>query len=120
MAVRAYTTEFESVNCKVIKWTGLTFATSDTGAPYVLAGKYADKNIHVFGTLGAGGKLQLQGSNEATPSNWVAVEDQAGAALEVSAIPKIKQVLENTLQLRPAITAGDGTTTLTCLLVIRK
>jgi hypothetical protein len=120
MAVRNYTIEYDSVNCKVIKWTGLTQATTDTGQPYTLSGKYADKCIHVFGTLGVGGKLAIQGSNEATPANWVVVSDQAGTALEVTAVPKVKQVLENTLQIRPAVTAGDGTTTFSCLLVVRK
>lgn len=119
MATVSYTVEYESVNCKVIKWTGLTTANSD-GAPYTLSGKYADKCVHVFGTLGTGGKLDIQGSNEAAPSNWLMVEDQAGANLQISAVPKIKQVLENTLKIRPYVSAGDGSTSFTCLLLIRK
>jgi len=119
MATVPYTVTYDAVGTKIIKWTGLTTTNAD-GAPYVLAGRYSDKNVHVFGTLGVGGKLALQGSNEATPTNYAPVNDQAGVALEVTAVPKVKQVLENTLQIRPAVTAGDGTTDFTCLLIIRK
>ncbi len=116
MATRTYTVDYDSVNCKVIKWTGLL--NGDDGSPYILAGKYADKNVMVIGTFGTGGSLAVEGTNEKTATTWLALNDQAGATIAIT-VAKVKQVLENTLQLRPHVTAGDGTTSLTCYIIIR-
>jgi hypothetical protein len=118
MATVAYTVLYESVNCKIIKWTGLT-TTNNDGAPYILAGKYADKNAQVLGTFGVGGSVAVEGTNQITSADWVALNDPAQAVIAITAA-KVKQILENTLQIRPHVTAGDGTTSLTCLICIRK
>ncbi len=117
MATRTYTVLYDSVTCKVIKWTGLLL--NDDGSPYILAGRFADKNVQVFGTFGAAGSLAVEGTNEVTAANWPALNDQGGTVIAITAA-KVKQILENTLQIRPHVTAGDGTTSLTCLLIIRK
>lgn len=118
MATVSYTIISESVNTKVIKWGPLTTTNAD-GAPYILSGRYPDKNFQMIGTLGTGGKIAMQGSNEATVTTWAALHDQAGAACELAALG-VKQILENTLQIRPYLSAGDGTTSLYAYLIIRK
>jgi len=115
MAIRAHTTLDGSVGTKVIQWTGLL--NGDTGEPYEFSGRYADKSVQVSGTFGTGGKCVVEGSNFVSSPVWATLNDAQGSALEIIAA-KIKQVLENTNQIRPNITAGDGTTSLTVTMCI--
>jgi hypothetical protein len=97
-----------------IEWTSL--GQGDDGAWFML-GHYNDKCLHVWGTFG-GATMTIQGSNEDAPTNPIALTDptQTSIALIVAGI---KQILENPLFIRPKITGGDGTTSLTARLVCR-
>ena len=97
----------------VVQWTGLL--NGDTGAPAQLT-KYADRSVQIAGTFGAGGTALIEGSNDG--STYATLNNTTGTALSLTT-PQIKQVLENTLLIRPNITAGDGTTTLTVTALIR-
>lgn len=110
-----------------VQWTLL--ANGDDGQPFVLP-SHADKSIQFYGTFGAGGSITLQGTNEQTystginggvavaASNYVALTDpQANAITKTAAA--IEQVLENPNAVRPIVTAGDGTTSLTAVLIVR-
>jgi len=119
MAVRAYSVIKDSVNMKVIKWTGLL--NTDTGQPYEFASKYPDKSVQVYGTFGASPHCFIEGTNElvdGSPANYQTLNDPSSAALDIVAA-KVEQILENTNLIRPRVT-GDGTTSLTVLLCIGK
>jgi hypothetical protein len=73
---------------------------------------FPDFSVQVLGTFGAGGTLLIEGTNEATPANWHTLNDPASNALSFTAA-KIEQVLELTRWVRPRVSAGDGTTSLT-------
>jgi len=121
MAERAYTEKELGGGVKLVTWTGLTKTTDDTGAWYRNIGpRFGDKSVHVFGTFGTGGTVAIQGSNEAEniTSNPI-LNDAQGNALSVST-GKIEQILENPAHIRPAVSAGDGTTNLTVILCIRR
>lgn len=92
-----------------IGWTPL--ANGDDGQAFDVQ-DFRDISVQVLGTFGVGGNLRWQGSNEATPTNWATLNDPQGNAMDITAA-KIEQVLENTRWMRPVVTAGDGTTSLT-------
>lgn len=95
-------------NAVLVVWSGLL--NGDDGAPI---GGYGivDGSVQVEGTFGAGGSVQLEASNDGT--NWHLVADPQG-----NDIVKTAADLETTLdvvarQIRPHVTAGDGSTDLT-------
>lgn len=98
----------------IIGWTGLL--NGDTGAAVELV-DYADKTVTITGTFGTGGTLVLQGSNDGT--NWFSLTDpQANAISKTAAAMEI--VLEAPRYIRPNVTAGDGTTSLTVQMCCRR
>jgi hypothetical protein len=110
--------------------TGLTgvrayqwvLANGDQGAP-VLTAKFADKSVQMLGTLGVGGSMTMRGSNLAAPvastaSDWQPLTDPQGNAVTKTAL-FMEQLLENPLHISPAVTAGDGTTSLTVILIVK-
>lgn len=115
-------TPWSSSGIKVFRWASLK--NGDTGEP-LLWPAYADKSVHVKGTFGAGGSLQLEGSNDVdvTP-DWVVLRDpRAGSnklTFTVAAGADIQQIMENTYFIRPNVTAGDGTTDLTVTVLISR
>lgn len=92
----------------VFTWTPLTTTNADGNS--LTAEQYADKSVQVTGTPGVGGSVSLQGSNDGT--NWATLTDPQGNALTFTAVG-IKMVAEATRYIRPLVTAGDGTTSLT-------
>ncbi len=129
MAIRAATVINPSTvgkstsDVQVIQWTGLTQASLDTGAAVQLPA-LADRSVQLLGTLGTGGSVRLEGSNKAAPdestaTDWAVLTDPQGNDLNLSAL-KIEAVTEPVLWIRPRVTAGDGTTSLTVLLLLRK
>jgi hypothetical protein len=98
-------------------WTPL--ANGDVGAPLDAVG-YPDKTVAIFGTFGAGGSLTIQGrasSAGAQDTDYTALNDSRGEgnALTFTAAD-IRVVNENPQFIRPAVTAGDGTTALKCVM----
>lgn len=105
----------------VIEWTGLTQATLDTGNPVEMPGS-SDRSVQVTGTFGAGGSVRLEGSNKEAPTvdaDYAVLTDPQGNALDVTSA-KIEQVMELTRWIRPRVTAGDGTTSLTVRLLVKR
>lgn len=100
-----------------ITWTGLL--NGDVGAAVSLA-EFADKSIQFTGTFGAGGTIVLQGSNDLTsPTNWFTLTDPQTSSISKTAAA-LEQVIEQTVWVRPNVTAGDGTTSLTAKLLCRR
>lgn len=99
------------------KTASYTMANPDTGVviPKQLAA-YADRTVQVAGTFG-GATVTVQGSNDGT--NFATLTDPLGNALTITTAT-IKQVTEAVLQMRPAVTGGDGTTALTVTFMCRR
>lgn len=98
-----------------VTWTGLT--TTDTDGDPIDAPDHVFKEVQVFGTFGAGGTVQIQGSlNEGT--TWAPLNDPQGNALNIAAAA-IERVQESTARVRPLVTGGDGTTSLTVVMILK-
>ncbi len=98
-----------------VVWTPLTTTNADGAAIEWV--QYADRTIQFNGTFGTGGTIKLQGSNDG--SNWFDLSDPQGTAISKGAAG-IEAVLEITQYVRPFVSAGDGTTSLTATLVMRR
>lgn len=106
---------------RIVTWSGLL--NGDYGAAVAIPA-YADRSIQVLGTLGVGGNVRVHGTNKAAPdetadADWAVLTDPQGNDLNLAAL-KIESVTEPVLWIRPKVTAGDGTTAFTVILVLRK
>ncbi len=116
MATAPYTILHDSIRLKVISWT-ITTANPD-GQPYIFAGRYPDRSVQAFGTWGTTPTLKFQGTNEVTsPTHFYNLDDPQGTEISMTA-DKLDQVLQNTYQVRPYLSAGTGVT-LTVIMCIR-
>ena len=75
------------------------------------------EEVQVTGTFGAGGSISVQGSNDGT--NYAILKNAQGTAATFTAAG-IQQIVELPRYMRPLVTAGDGTTSLTATLVARR
>jgi hypothetical protein len=109
-------------HCVVASWTPLTTTNLD-GQAFPMPG-WSDRSVHVFGTFGAGATVTIQGSNEATPAAWVTLAAAGDPAEDMTFLTAggndIKQVLEVCRWVRPLLSGGDGTTSLTVLMLVRR
>lgn len=103
-------------NAALVTWEGLLSASSDVGSTFEAA-DYADRTIQLIGTLGVGGEVTIQGSNDGT--NWATLTDHEGNDLVLTALG-IRLVAEGPRYLRPAATNGDGTTDLDVIMYARR
>lgn len=109
-----------------VKWTGLL--NGDDGEPYVVGHRLV-KSVQLYGTLGTGGNCNIEGTldrvydtegNKLTAGNaptYAVLNDLQGNALGMNAA-KIEGVQENVVAIRPKISAGDGSTSLTCVALV--
>jgi hypothetical protein len=97
-----------------VTWANM--ANGDDGAPVAFA-QCADRSVQVVGTFGAGGNVKWEGSNDEV--NYATLTDPQGNALDITAA-KIEQVSELTAIARPRVSAGDGTTSLTVIALLRR
>lgn len=107
------TTATGATQTTVVSW--LALANGDDGAPSGFS-HYGDKSVQVIGTFGAAGNLRIEGSNDG--SNWGVLTDPQGNALDFTAA-KIEAVSELTRFIRPRVTAGDGTTSLSVFMFLK-
>ena len=113
---------FGDGDCHVITWAALT-TTNNYGSPIEMPGS-ADRSVQLLGALGTGGAVTMYGSNKASPdlatdTDWAILNDPQGNTLAMSTL-KIETILEVTRWIRPKITAGDGATSLTIALLLRR
>lgn len=113
MATRSAVIEKFGASAVRITWTGLL--NGDSGEA-VTFGVYTDRSVQVVGTFGAGGSVTMQGSNDNT--NFVALSDARGNALAINSA-RIEQIEDLSYSIKPVVTAGDGTTSLTVVLFAR-
>ena len=91
-----------------IKWEAIPNGNVGDG---VELGSYSDRTVQVVGTFGSGGSVSIQGSNDGG-TTWATLTDQAGSALTFTSTG-LRQILQLPHMIRPNVTAGDGTTSLT-------
>lgn len=100
-------------------------STIGTGAAAILAPGggfitgFGDKSIQVTGTFGAGGNVAMEGNNDGSGNFWFDLSDPQGNPIAIGAAV-LKQLEEIVIQIRPHVTAGDGTTSLTVTMFARK
>ena len=104
-----------SQDVAVTTWSPL--AAGDSADPINL-GVYSDRTVQVDGTFG-GATVVLEGSLEPDPINYATLTDPQGNGLSFSAA-KIEAVSEVVNHIRPRVIGGDGTTSLTCTLLLRR
>lgn len=100
----------------VATWTPMTFSGSDVGSPISLA-EYSDKTFQVFGTLGAGGTMTIEGSNDGV--NWASLSNRQGTAMAFTTL-SLNTSQDRPAYVRPRVTAGDGTTSLTVVVACHR
>lgn len=99
----------------VYSWAGLLQSSSDVGSGAGIQGKAAEYTVQAVGTFGAAGSVALQGSNDGGVT-WFAMDDASGTVIAMTT-NKLWRLSHMARQVRPAVTAGDGTTNLTVYLV---
>jgi len=99
----------------VYRWPTLTFTGSDSGNPLPGIG-WSDRSVQVEGTFGAGGTVVIEGSNDGT--NWHTLKDPFSVAISFTATG-LAQVTEISRYVRPRVSGGDGTTSVTITIVMR-
>lgn len=116
MAVVGFTRAPTQGNTHRVVWANLL--NTDTGAPISIPGA-ADYTMQVFAAnFGVGGTVILEGSCEATPTNFFSLKDPQGNNLSFTAAGG-ELVSENVTHIRPRVSAGDGTTDITVILLMR-
>jgi hypothetical protein len=96
-------------------WTPLTTANAGgSAATFVGAG---DRTVQVTGTFGAGGTVIIEGSLDG--STWFGLRDPTSTAISFTAAG-LKAILEAVPYIRPRVTAGDGTTSITVKIYHRR
>lgn len=128
---------FASLDGWQVVWSGLQ--NGDTGAPVGSTigqqsasalqapgggpiSNFADRTIVVTGTLGVGGSVAFEASNDGG-ANYIAMNDAmkaAGTVLAITTAPGMGIPFGAALWVRPHVTAGDGTTSLTVSAFFRK
>lgn len=98
-------------------WSPLTTTNADGNPINYASNGMGGVTFQVSGTWGAGGALVIEGSNDGT--NYFTLTDQANAALTLSA-NALKTVRDTPLYIRPRVTGGDGTTSLTVVAAMQK
>lgn len=107
------TTRIPGGALKVV-WSNM--ANGDVGSPVENAA-YADRSVQVSGTFGAGGTAVIEGTiNEST---YATLNDMGAAALSLTSAA-IKSIMDVPVKIRPSITAGDGTTSITVAMIMRR
>lgn len=103
----------------VHKWTVGPLLNGDQSTT-LSAPNLPDKTIQVKGTFGVGASLQIEGSNDGG-TTWHVVNDSRGEGnpmtFTTATGADTKTILENPELLRANVTAGDGTTSLTVLIL---
>lgn len=112
-AVQKQIPESLHATCVVATWPAIP--NGDDGERLELA-NFADRSVQVFGTFGAGGSVRIEGSNDGT--NWATLTDPQGNALDITSA-KIEAITEVVRWIRPRVTAGDGTTAITVVMLLR-
>lgn len=114
MAEIKYLLTQKGENINLVTWAGL--GQGDTGQALELP-NYSDKTMQSVGDYSGSASVSMRGSNEG--ATYSVLNDGAGNALTNTA-DAVKTVLENPRFIKPTIASGDGSTSITVTLLIRK
>jgi hypothetical protein len=92
---------------RVRRWSSM--ALNDDGQPIILT-RFNDRTIHVSGTFGTGGLVVLEGSNDGV--EYLAMRDVFNNVISANTA-KLITLTEVPVYVRPRVSAGDGTTSIT-------
>jgi len=113
MAVVTASIQKQSKRDMIVTWTPLL--NGDTGEILNnLENRFS--TVQIAGTFGAGGSVNLEGSLDG--SAWTILQDPSNAAITLTSAGMVT-VRDVVKYFRPNVTAGDGTTALTCILLVR-
>ena len=98
------------------RYTWANIGQGDTPSSMSIPGA-ADKSIQFTGTF-SGATVTVQGSNEASPSNWAILTDAQGNSLSFTDVG-LESVTEMTTHIRLSVTGGDVSTDVTAILLAR-
>jgi len=98
----------------LVAWNALQNGDDGDAIPF---SQYADKSVQVTGVFGVGGVVTFEGSNDGV--NYSPLTDAQGNDLNFGT-SKIEIVCEATYRVRPRVTAGDGTTSVSVILLARE
>lgn len=115
MAVIPDNTESEGSSDDRVYISTWTIASGDTCEP-VFKPATRDRCVQVFGTFG-GATVTIEGSNEV--DHYSALKELLGGAASFTTAG-IKQLLEIPLRVKPVISGGGATTSLTVIIVQRR
>lgn len=103
-------------NAKMFTWASLLNgeAGDPIGSDFVY---HSDRSVQVTGTFGTGGSVVIEGSNDGV--NYFPLTNPAGATGLAFTTAGLKQVLEACIYMRPRVTAGDGTTNVSVVALLR-
>jgi hypothetical protein len=104
-------------NHRVRTWTPLTTTNSDGDPISYASNGMGGVTFQVNGTFGSGGTVLVEGSNNGI--NWYTLSDQANSPVSFSAAG-LKTVRDQPLFMRPRVSAGDGTTSITVVAALQK
>src|SRR5687768_11534989 len=105
-----------NINLFKVTWSSLT-TTNDVGEGIELQ-TFMDRTVQLKGTLGTGGAVTMQGSNDGG-TTWGSLTDPQGNALVLDAVGELEAITELPELIRPKVTAGDGSTDLTVIVFMR-
>lgn len=108
--------------CRIVQWGPLTTANAD--GDWVALPMFPDRTVHVFGTFGVGATVNIEGSNEAgAPAGGAVLNDSRGEGNALAFLTAggndVKQCNEAPLKMRPVLSGGDGTTSLTVIIIAK-
>ena len=92
------------------RWFGMQLGDDGQAASGV---EQMDRSVQVFGDFGAGGSVTIEGSLDG--EHWATLSDPQGNPLVITSA-KIEQITELTMHIRPRVTTGDGTTSLSVII----
>ena len=106
-----------AISHRLRKWSPLTTTDADGDPINYASNGTGGVTFQVTGTWGVGGALVIEGSNDGV--TYFTLTDQANAALSLSA-NALKTVRDTPMFIRPRVTGGDGTTSLTVIAAMQK
>ena len=116
MATRGFIRSDVSGRVHRFTWAGLL--NGDDGALVSIPGA-SDMTVQVFGTFGSGGTIIFEGSCDADPaSNFFQMRDGGDNVISFGSADG-EMVAPIAVFIRPRVTAGDGNTDLTMILLAR-
>lgn len=103
---------------RIRTWTPLTTTNADGDPMSYASNGMGGVTFQITGTFGVGGNVIIEGSNDKT--TWFTLNDQANASLGTITSAALKTVRDTPVWIRPRVSAGDGTTSITVVAAFQK